>query len=460
MDTELLIIEDDTSLAQMIGMHFEDQGYRVSLAGNCAAGLEHCRNAAFDLVLLDQRLPDGSGIDLLDRILEHHPRQAVVMMTGEHDLELAIDAIKKGAAEFVHKPIRTDALQSVVDKVLSTRKQSESSRGSTSSSSGPPRELIGRSAAMLAVSKEIALSAASNANVLITGESGTGKEVVARLIHQHSGRSGPFVAVNCAALVDTLLESELFGHEKGAFTGAVARKPGKFELASEGTLFLDEVGEMAPLLQAKLLRALQEKVFERVGGTASLRTNARVIAATHRDLFARAGEGAFREDLIYRLNVVSIHVPPLRERKEDIPLLAGALLERIGRNIEKTGLSITDEALEDLQKQDWPGNVRELENLLTQAAVHARDGIITQDLLYPSTTALKNRQNSAPESSDPIPESPGQVLRTLDQVEAEHIQRVLDHTGGHKGNTCRILDISRPALDRKIKKYNLRIPKG
>ncbi len=460
MRTELLIIEDDTSLGQMLGMHFEDQGYRVSIADHCAQGLTLCKTKAFDLILLDQRLPDGFGIDLLEQILELQPRQAVVMMTGEHDLELAIEAIKKGATEFVHKPIRTGDLQAVVDKVLESRKQSQSARTNPPVSSGPPRELIGRSSSMLAVSKEIALSAASNANVLITGESGTGKEVVARLIHQHSGRKGACIAVNCAALVETLLESELFGHEKGAFTGAVARKPGKFELASEGTLFLDEVGEMAPQLQAKLLRALQERVFERVGGTTSLSTNARVVAATHRDLFARAREGTFREDLIYRLNVVGIHLPPLRERKEDIPLLAHALLERIGNNIERPGLSITEQALEALQEQDWPGNVRELENLLTQAGVHARDKLITPDLLTPVAAAPRTGTAEAEATTTAGPQAPDRVLRTLEQVEAEHIQSVLEHTGGHKGNTCRILDISRPALDRKILKYTLNLPKG
>ncbi len=459
MSTQLLIIEDDTSLGQMLGMHFEDQGYQVDIAADCGQALMLCREKAFDLILLDQRLPDGFGIDLLVQILQMHPGQAVVMMTGEHDLELAIDAIKKGATEFVHKPIRTEELQAVVDKVLETRRQNKSARTSISQSSGPTRELIGRSNVMLAVSKEIALSATSNANVLITGESGTGKEVVARLIHQHSGRTGAFIAVNCAALVETLLESELFGHEKGAFTGAAARKLGKFELANEGTLFLDEVGEMSPQLQAKLLRALQERVFERVGGTSSLHTSARVITATHRDLFTRAREGEFREDLIYRLNVVSIHLPPLRERKEDIPLLAQALLERIGNAIEKPGLSITEQALQALQQQDWPGNVRELENLLTQAGVHARDKLITPDLLMPAAAAVHTNPAQSNASSAEA-KTPDRVLRTLEQVEAEHIQNVLKHTGGHKGNTCRILNISRPALDRKISKYALTLEKG
>jgi DNA-binding NtrC family response regulator len=312
------------------------------------------------------------------------------------------------------------------------------------------RDLIGRSSAMLTVSKEIALSAGSDATVLVTGESGTGKEVVARLIHQHSGRQGPFVAVNCAAIVDTLLESELFGHEKGAFTGAQARKLGKFELAQDGTLFLDEVGELAPLLQAKLLRALQEREFERVGGTQQIATNARVVAATNRDLMAEAQAGRFREDLAYRLDVIHIRMPPLRERMEDIPLLAEALLKRIAERIRKPVPALPAASLAKLQQHDWPGNVRELENLLTQAAVHARTSVITPDLLALTSGTPANTPSPTPTAE--------RVLRTLDQVEAEHVQQVLDHTGGHKGRTCEILGISRPALDRKIEKYRLKLP--
>ncbi len=454
MATRILIIEDDASLGQMLELHFEDQGFEPQVAADCASARRQLSESRYDLLLLDQRLPDGFGIDLLDDILAADPDQAVIMMTGEHDLELAIDAIKKGAAEFIHKPVRTEDLQAVVDKTLEARRQAaQSDAPAGDRPASAPRELIGRSDAMLAVSKEIALSAASPASVLITGESGTGKEVVARLIHQHSGRSGTFVAVNCAAIVDSLLESELFGHEKGAFTGAAARKQGKFELADGGTLFLDEVGEMATRLQAKLLRALQERVFERVGGTSSIHTDARIIAATNRDLFAEARNGGFREDLIYRLNVVSIHLPALRERRDDIPLLTRALLERIGANLGTRGLAVTDEAQQRLNSHDWPGNVRELENVLTQAAVHARGGRITPNLLNLTGPAV-----GPTATAEPVPGDESDLLRSLDQVEAEHIQKVLHHTAGHKGQSSRILGISRPALDRKIKKYGLEVP--
>ncbi len=460
MAKRLLIIEDDNSLNQMLQFHFEDQGMDVVGVSHCSDGINHLNRTAFDLILLDQQLPDGTGLELLREIHTQAPTQAIIMMTGQHDLELAIQAIKSGAADFIHKPIKTDQLQIIVDRVLEAQRLSravEAMQPETQQAT-LERTLIGRSSAMLEVSKSIALSADSNANVLITGESGTGKEVVARMIHIHSGRSGPFIAVNCAAIVDTLLESELFGHEKGAFTGAVARKAGKFELAQDGTLFLDEIGELALPLQAKLLRALQEQVFERVGGTQQITTNARIVSATNRDLFAQSGEGMFREDLAYRLNVINIHMPPLRDRLEDIPLLAEALLERIAQKIHKPILPLSEAAQQLLQQHDWPGNVRELENLLTQALVQARNtSQITPDLL-----PIHYRKTTRPVSGETSPVQAGQIgpdrrCRTLDQVESEHIQQVLYHTSGHKGHSCEILGISRPALDRKIKKYQLQL---
>ncbi len=458
MSRRLLIIEDDHSLNQILQMHFEEGGYTVSSATNCGEGLQLLSANAHDLILLDQQLPDGTGLALLKTIRAEDPNQAVIMMTGQHDLELAIEAIREGAADFVHKPIKTEELQLVANRVLENRRlarEVEALRPMVDESI-VERELIGRSAAMLQVSKEIALCADSGASVHISGESGTGKEVVARLIHTHSGRTGPFVPVNCAAIVDTLLESELFGHEKGAFTGASNRKPGKFELAQDGTLFLDEIGELAQPLQAKLLRTLQEQVFERVGGTQLISTNARIISATNRDLFKEAEAGRFREDLAYRLKVVSIHMPPLRERREDIPLLAEALMKKISIKIHKPPLAITDAALSAINAYHWPGNVRELENLLTQAMVHAQAGALTPDLL-PLHRSHPEGSGSAPSSSTPTPNGEG-PLESLDELEARHIQRVLNHTDGHKGNSCEILGISRPALDRKIKKYQLSLP--
>ncbi len=452
MRTRLLITEDDHSLNEILAMHFEDQGFEVLQAESIQAAQRILSSTKLDLVLLDQQLPDGAGLDLIPRIRDTDEDTAIVMMTGQHDLELAIEAIKRGAADFIHKPVNTAALTHVIDRVLENQRLSRKVNALQTQQSEPPinADMIGSSAAMLEVSKEIALSAESHATILILGESGVGKEVVSRLIHQHSGRSGPFIAVNCAAIVDTLLESELFGHVKGAFSGASESKPGKFELANGGTLFLDEIGELALPLQAKLLRALQEQVIERVGGTREIRLDARIIAATNRDLDAEVAAGRFREDLRYRLDVVSITIPPLRERREDIPLLAKGLMERIARQIHKPAPTLSDEALRILQAWGWPGNVRELENTLTHAMVHARGGVLTPDLfssLIPTAT-----------TDATLPGPVSQPLRTLDEVEAEHIQIVLRHTGGHKGKTCDILGISRPALDRKIKKYDLRVP--
>ncbi len=458
MTRQLLIIEDDPALGQMLAMHFEDVGFAVEVAQNCRAGLERVQEGRVELLLLDQQLPDGQGSELIASLLKLDPDLPVIMITGQHDLELAIEAIQRGAADFVHKPIKIAELQQTVERLLRQREAAKQAPACLEAGPGVARDLIGRSDAMLSVSKAIALSARSSATLLITGESGTGKEVVARLIHQHSGRSGPFVAVNCAAIVETLLESELFGHEKGSFTGAQSRKLGKFEQASEGTLFLDEIGELAPTLQAKLLRALQERVFQRVGGTETIATDARVVAATNRDLLAEAAAGRFREDLVYRLKVIRIHMPPLRERRDDIPLLVEGLLTRIAERLGQPRPRIAEAALAQLCRHDWPGNVRELENRLTQAMVQARTGLITADLLE---LDAENEPTVAPgPAAGGVPGQPpeSQVLRTLDAVEAEHVQRVLDHTDGHKGKTCEILGISRPALDRKIEKYALRMP--
>ncbi len=466
MTRQLLIIEDDDSLSQMLAMHFEDQGFEVNRAASVSAGLTQARGSQCDMVLLDQQLPDGRGSELISALLEIDPQLPVVMMTGRHDLELAIAAIQKGAADFVHKPIKISELQQTVERLLREREASDRSQDSAPAAPNPdddpaPRDLIGRSDAMLAVSKAIALSARSSATVLISGESGTGKEVVARLIHQHSGRSGPFVAVNCAAIVDTLLESELFGHEKGAFTGAHARKEGRFEQADDGTLFLDEIGELAPTLQAKLLRALQERVFQRVGGSEPIPTDARVVAATNRDLLAEAAAGRFREDLVYRLNVIQIRMPALRERRDDIPLLVEGLLARIAEKLERPCPRITGEALSMLSAHDWPGNVRELENLLTQAVLQARHDIVTPEMLDLETGGELGAHSASATSGMSGSPSAGAAgpLRSLDAVAAEHIQRVLEHTDGHKGRSCEILGISRPALDRKIEKYSLSVPK-
>ena len=455
MTTHILIVDDDLGLNQMLAMHLEDRGHTVSSAASCEEAIETFLTRPADLILLDYQLPDGTGLELLQRFQAEDKDVPVIIMTGVHDLELAIRAIKQGARDYIHKPLKTDQLDHALDKALEHRQLAAQVAALKAAPEPPPSlgDLIGKSDGMLRVSKEIALTAASDASVLIVGESGTGKEVIARTIHTHSNRQGPFIAVNSAAIVDTLLESELFGHEKGAFTGAVARKIGKFELARDGTLFLDEIGELALPLQAKLLRVLQEHTFDRVGGNQPIVTNARIIAATNRDLEEEVNEKRFREDLLYRLNVIRIELPPLRERKEDIELLTRGLLDKIGRSLHKAPPRITEPALAKLKAYAWPGNVRELENVLTQAMVRARD-----DLLVPELLPLPDQAMESP-PSEAVAAQEHDRLPTLDEMEAAHIQRVLNHTGGHKGRTCEILGISRPALDRKIAKYGLHVPK-
>lgn len=456
MNSRILIIEDESALAQMLAMHFEDEGHEVFHASTLREARQLEPTHQPDLILMDQGLPDGKGYDLLCEFQEQDIPATCIMMTAEHDLDLAIAAIKAGAFDFVHKPIKTDELNHTVNRALEHQKlarQVEALSTVPDESFAEPR-LLGKSQAMLDVSKEIALVAGSNARVLITGESGTGKELVARAIHHHSQRPGPFMAINCAALVDNLLESELFGHERGAFTGATDRKPGKFELADNGTLFLDEVGEMALPLQAKLLRVLQEGTFERIGGRQQLTTNTRVIAATNRNLPEEIELGNFREDLYYRLNAMQIQLPPLRQRAEDIPTLVDGLLDRICRAEGKPNLQTTPEAMALLKHYNWPGNIRELHNVLTQAVIRARGSFIGPQELSINTDACYD-QTALNCGEAGAQNTPSGTPMTLADMEAKHIQYVLDYTKGHKGNSAKMLDISRPALDRKIEKYGL-----
>ncbi len=439
----VVIIEDDPRLNEMLMLFFEDQDLIVHSFFNCTSGFEFIQKNKPDFMLLDQQLPDGLGIDLVNKIKQVSPQTEIVMMTAKHDLELAIEAIKRGAIDFLHKPIQQDELDELVLKLVKRQQKTQS----VPTIETQPNALIGKSKAMLKVSKQIGLCASSHANVLISGETGTGKEVVARLIHRYSGKKGDFIALNCAAVVDNLIESELFGHEKGAFTDALKQKLGKFELAQEGTLFLDEIAELNLSIQAKLLRVIQEREFERVGGVKTLITDARLIAATHQDLALSVKSGLFREDLHYRLDVINIHLPPLRERLEDIPLLVFALIDKITLKMNLKKAAIDKTAMQALQQYDWPGNVRELENKLIQALIKARGRLITIEHLMLSKIRSKTKNNG----NTPI-------LCSLQQMEAKHIQAILNYCIGHKGKSCQILAISRPALDRKIQKYQLKVP--
>jgi len=447
----LLLVDDDASLLEMLKMHFEEQRddvgprFAVHTAGSLREALQRAGQIDPDLVVLDMMLPDGLALDMLPELKRVAGDAPIVVVTAHYDMETTIRAMKLGAFDYLHKPFHDPgALDMVVGRALEVRRLSR--RAAALEVEAPPRigDIVGVSPRMQQILKEMGKVAASRASVLITGESGTGKELIARVIHNYSDeRPRPFVGINCSAIVDTLLESELFGHEKGSFTGAQATKPGKFELAEDGTVFLDEIGDMSLTLQAKLLRVLQEREFERVGGVRRIKLRARVVAATNRALPKEVAEQRFREDLYQRLKVVTIEVPPLRERREDIPALTRNLLAKINEKVHKRVTSVPSEVLEHLTALPWPGNVRELENVLTRAVVLAPGNVLLREYL----PSLDGKLGSPLSSAEPV------ELTTLEEAERQHILKVLQATAGHKGKACQILAISRPTLERKLKKY-------
>ena len=456
MDT-LLLVDDDLSLVEQLKLHFEEraeeagQRFRVLTAHSAKSALEVASKHEVALVILDMLLPDRSGLELIPDLRAQLGETPIVMVTAHHDMETTIRAMKQGAFDYIHKPFHDlAALDLVLDRALEMRRLSRRAQSMQAgyTISAKLGDIVGNSPSMQRIVKEIGKIASSRASVLIQGESGTGKELIARVIHNYShDEPRPFVGINCSAIVDTLLESELFGHEKGAFTGAVADKPGKFELAEDGTVFLDEIGDMSPALQAKLLRVLQEREFERVGGARRLTLRARVVAASHRDLQEAVVQGKFREDLYQRLKVVTLTLPPLRERREDIPLLVWHLLAKINEKVDKRVTRIPPEVLDKLSQLPWPGNVRELENVLTRAVVLASGDVLLAEHLP------AHDRDERPEASNTLAEAP---LTTLAEAERALIGRALRHTHGHRGRTCEILGISRPTLERKLRKYRLK----
>lgn len=450
---KILIIEDDSVFSEILVMHLEDRKYEPLTASSLEQARALLNHDAPDAILLDHQLPDGFGLDFLKEITKTSPHPPVIMITGVSDNLLAIQAMGLGAHDFIRKPMDEIELDTTLKNALKSHRLSRQISAITSDAQYQIDigHIIGSSPAILDICKTIGRVATSNAPVLITGESGTGKEVVARAFHHHSKRPGLFLPINCSALAENLLESELFGHEKGSFTGAIARKEGKFEQSIDGTLFLDEAGDMPVSLQSKLLRVLQEGTFERVGGTQTLQSNSRILAATNRDLRAMIDEGSFREDLFYRLNVVHIHLPPLRERMEDLPLLIEYLLGKINIRQHTQVKHLAESAWKCMRDYHWPGNVRELENILTRASVLAPDDTITSELLaLPGDISHKCVDSEQMDEIRPV------RLLSIAQLEKEHIDAILQHTRWHKGKACEILGISRPALDRKILKYGLK----
>jgi len=446
---KILVIDDDKSICESLRLYLTEEGYEVGTASTGEEGLKRAQMSGWDVVILDIFLSDVDGLDILRRLKAVVPDASVIMITAFHDMPTTVRAMKLGAVEYIHKPLEIDELDAAIRRVLKRKAAAKGKDRGFIALSGQFQErgLVGRSRVMKEIFKTIGIVSQSKTTVLIEGESGTGKELIARAIHEHTDPVRPFISINCSAIVETLLESELFGHEKGAFTGASYRKLGKFELANSGTLLLDEIGDMSLNMQVKLLRVMQEREFERVGGREKVRTDVRIIGATNKPLQERVVQGAFREDLYYRLNVIHIIVPPLRERPEDIPLLVDYLLHQLNRELQKKVSRIETRVLEQLAAYDWPGNIRQLENTLRRAVVHNQGDLLAADGI---AEAMQETVKSGAQSGS-------SAIKSLDEVEKEHILNALKFAGGNRGRACELLGISRPTLQRKIQKYQIRL---
>ncbi len=443
----ILVVDDEANARTALVTLLSDEGFTVESAADGFKALPKLDDFAPELLLTDLKMPGMDGLTLMNRARERDPECAVVLMTAHGGVESAVSAMQQGAASYLQKPINMDELLVLIDRAIERRR--------LRAEAGHLRErlaerhrlsgIVGSSKEMQAVFDTVMQVAGSRASVLITGESGTGKELIAAAIHEHSPRAqGPFVRLNCAALAETLLESELFGHERGAFTGAMQPREGRFELAHKGTLLLDEVSEVSPRIQAKLLRVLEEEEFERVGGNRTLQVDVRVIATSNRNLEAAMKEGSFREDLYYRLHVVPIELPPLRERSDDVALLATTFLERFARDNGKSVRKITPAALARLAAYRWPGNVRELSNLIQRAVVLAHDDVLdVAELPLPAAVddALRSDVLSAA------------VGMRAEDVERELILRTLRSTHGNRTRTAELLDLTARTINNKIRLY-------
>ena len=464
----ILVVDDDRSIRRTLEKFLGDLGYTVSTAEDGPSGLSAITAGGVDLVLLDLGLPGLDGLEVLARLQGMEARPPVLVITARDDMRSTVTAIQRGAWDYLVKPLDIERLKISVKRALESRELNRriDNLVETMSREFQVDNIVGRSPAMRDVFQTIGRVSTSNATVLITGESGTGKELVARAIHYASAsREHAFVAVNCTAFPRDLLESELFGHARGAFTGAVADKPGRFQLAGAGTLFLDEIGELPLDLQAKLLRVVQERVFERVGDARPIPLKARIITATHRDLAQMVRDATFREDLYYRLRVVEVHLPPLRERRADIPALVEHLLAKVTRDQHKRIRYVARDALEVLTAYPWPGNVRELENALTRAVVLTRGEVLEASALpiqldedADAEGAAEAAGDQGPATNEPPEPEASSTFLSLREVEQRHIAAVLAAVGWNKRRSCAILGITRQTLDRKIKEYRIERP--
>ncbi|MBI48298.1 MAG: Fis family transcriptional regulator [Marinobacter sp.] len=444
----ILIIDDDAAIRETLQALLSEENHQPQSCVSVEEALNLGPANSPALILLDIRLEGMSGLDGLPALKARYPDCRILMMTAHHDMESTIQAMQRGADDYLHKPLDLDELETAINHSLA-RLKSDSTCDGLNIPLQYTSGMVGSSSKMREIYKTIGLISSTLATVLITGESGTGKELIARAIHNASENSGgPFVAVNCAALAENLIESEMFGHTRGAFTGAVEHQPGKFTLAQGGTLFLDEIGELPLQLQAKLLRVLQEKEYSPIGSKKVLKADCRIIAATNVDLPEAIRMKQFREDLFYRLQVITIRVPSLREREEDIPELVKCLAAKANYFLQGKVRRITDEALQVLKRYDWPGNVRELEHQIFKSIALAQGpNLDAVDL----SNEIKVMADARSEDS----EGPGQDKLSLAEVEKNHVCQVLDVTEGHRGKACDILGISRPRLQRIIERFNL-----
>ncbi len=451
-ENTILVVDDDQAHRTMLRTLLSGWGYKIVEADDGQVAVEKVHEQAFDMILMDIRMLKVSGLEALDGIKTYNPAIPVIIMTAYSSVETAVEALKKGAYDYLTKPLDFDELRLAMERAMDHSQLKEENRllRETLGSHFDRQNIIGRSTAMVKLLETVAQVAPSEATVLITGDSGTGKELIAGAIHFNSPRKdGSFVKVNCAAITETLLESELFGHEKGAFTGAHRLKEGRFRQADGGSLFLDEVSEMSLGMQVKLLRALQEREITRVGGEEVIKVDVRVIAATNKDLIQEVESERFREDLYYRLNVVTLNVPLLRERKEDIPLLAQHFLSTFAEKNRKQIKGFTPQAMDQLLKYDWPGNVRELMNAVERAVVLSRSEYLDeQDLPLVIKDALSDEEKSP--SRDAVPAD-----LPLEDVEKATILKTLESTDGNKSEAARRLGITRKTLHKKLKKYGM-----
>lgn len=443
-DIRILVVDDEPSILHLARRILEGAGYQVQTASSGEAALEAITSASPRLVITDLKMPGMSGIELMRKVRAQRPEIDFILFTAFATVENAVEAMKEGAIDYLVKPLKDpEELKISVERVLERQALLRANTLWTDrlAEDLPPNDVI--FAGMPGVFEEISQVARTEATVLLLGESGTGKSLIAKVIHHASGRTGPFVSINCAAIPETLIESELFGHEKGAFTGAVKAKRGKFELAEDGSIFLDEIGEMPLTLQSKLLRVLQEKAFERVGGVVTLLTNARVIAATNQDLKEGIREKRFREDLYYRLSVFPIQLPPLRDRPGALPVLSRYLVGRIASRIGKRAPEIGEAAMRAIEAYSWPGNVRELHNVLERAVILHHEGELTIPVLTPSPGAGESPRSDQPEDLD------------LASLERSAIEKALKRTRGHRAKASEMLGIPLRTLYHKLKRYGI-----